>query len=117
MTTKQIADRLVQLGREGRAQEAARELYDENIITTEPVSSRMQRTIGLKAVLEKSDRFAEMIEIIHSGSISDPIINGKFFSVSWSIDITMKDGDRLVLDEICVYKVENGKIVEAHFFY
>ena len=117
MTTKQIADRLVELGREGRAQDAARELYDENIISIESESSPVQRTIGLKAVLEKGNSFAQMIGTIHSGSISDPIVNGQFFSVGWSIDITMKDGDRLILDEICVYKVQNGKIIEVQFFY
>jgi hypothetical protein len=117
MTTMEIARRLVELGREGRPQDAVRELYAENIVSIEPPSSPSPRTEGLKAVLERGQRFDEMIEVVHSGSISDPIIKGNFFSVGWSIDITMKDQQRLVLDEICLYKTENGKIVEVQFFY
>jgi hypothetical protein len=34
-----------------------------------------------------------------------------------SIDATMKGMGRQVLDEVCVYEVKDGKIVQEQFFY
>ncbi|MEL6717855.1 MAG: SnoaL-like domain-containing protein, partial [Bacteroidota bacterium] len=47
----------------------------------------------------------------------EPVIGGNFFSVAMGMDITMKEGGRMSMDEVCVYKVENGKIVQEQFFF
>jgi hypothetical protein len=33
------------------------------------------------------------------------------------MEVTMKGAGRVDMHEICVYKVENGKIVKEQFFY
>jgi hypothetical protein len=33
------------------------------------------------------------------------------------MEVTMKGVGRIKMDEICVYKVEGGKIVKEQFFY
>jgi len=117
MTTKEVADRLVSLCRQGQIQQAGQELYGENIVSIEPQHAPIPKAEGLKAVVEKGQHFASMIEERHGGSVTDPIVEGNFFSIGWSMDVTMKGMGKTSLQEICVYKVENGKIVREEFFY
>jgi hypothetical protein len=72
---------------------------------------------GLPAIMKKSEMFNSMVEEFHSAKISEPLVSKDFFSISWWIDTTMKGLGRTQMDEICVYKVENGKIVSEQFFY
>jgi hypothetical protein len=58
-----------------------------------------------------------MIEELHSSSISEPVVGGHHFSISWKMEVTMKDRGRQILDEICVYDGKDGKIVKEQFFF
>ncbi|MES1221612.1 MAG: SnoaL-like domain-containing protein [Bacteroidota bacterium] len=117
MTTTEVANRLVDLCRMGQILQAGQELYAENIVSLEPSYARTPKATGLKAVAEKGHQLAAMIEQVHSASISDPTVEGNFFSIGWNMDVTMKGQGRQSMQEICVYKVNNGKIVEEQFFY
>ena len=74
-------------------------------------------TKGKAAVAERGKQFASMIEERHSSSCSDPVVGGRYFSLSMTLDATMKGMGRQVLDEICLYEVKDGKIVKEEFFY
>lgn len=117
MTTKQVADRLVDLCRKGDIFTAQGELYSDSILSLEPANAQVPRAEGIKAVSEKGKQFASMIEERHGGSISEPTVQGNFFSLGWTLDVTMKGMGRMLLDEICVYEVKDGKIVFEQFFY
>jgi hypothetical protein len=117
MTTQEVADRLVTLCRQGQIQQAGQELYGENIVSIEPPYAPVPKAEGLKAVVAKGQQFASMIETHHGGSIRDPIVAGNYFTIGWSMDVTMKGIGRTSMQEICVYKVDNGKIVWEEFFY
>ncbi|HMH33235.1 MAG TPA: SnoaL-like domain-containing protein [Puia sp.] len=117
MTTQEVANRLVDLCRKGQIQQAQSEFYGESMVSIEPTGAPTEKATGLKAVAEKGQKFASMIEERHGGSISDPIVSGNHFSMSMVLDATMKGRGRVLLEEICVYKVENGKIVYEEFFY
>jgi len=41
----------------------------------------------------------------------------KFFFCTMKMDATIKGGFRNTLNEICLYKVEDGKILREEFFY
>jgi hypothetical protein len=117
MTTQQVADRLVSLCREGKVQEAGNELYGDDIESIEPDNSPMPKAAGKKAVAEKGHQFASMIEAHHGGKITDPIVAGDYFTLGWWMDITMKGQGRTQMEEVCVYKVKDGKIVWEQFLY
>lgn len=117
MTTKQVATRLVELCRQGKIMEAQKELYDDSIVSIEPDKAPVRSAKGLKAVTEKGIQFASMIEQHHGGNISDPIVYGNHFSIGWAMDVTMKGAGRVNMEEICVYKVNDGKIVEEQFYF
>lgn len=117
MTTQQVANRLVELCRQGKIFEAQKELYGQPIVSVEPDSAPVKVAKGLQAVTEKGVQFASMIEKQHGASISDPVVSGNHFTLGWSMDITLKGQGRKNMDEVCVYEVKDGKIVYEQFFY
>jgi hypothetical protein len=117
MTTKEVANRLVALCRQGNIMDAQKELYGVEIESIEPAHAPAKSAKGIEAVTQKGIAFADMIEARHGGSVSDPIVEGNHFTIGWQMDVTMKGRGRVNLEEICVYKVNDGKIVREEFFY
>jgi hypothetical protein len=117
MNTQEVADKLIQLCREGKNVEAINELYADNIVSHEPKGSPMEFTEGKDAVLDKTNQWYAMVEEVHSGSVSDPIVTGEFFTCAMDMDVTYKGMGRSMMNEICVYQVKGGKIVSERFHY
>lgn len=117
MTTQQIANRLVELCRKGQYETAQKELYADNAISIEPQASPAfdKETKGLKAIIEKGHKFTGMVEQMHGGSVSEPLIAGKSIAFALTMDVTMKGRGREKMSELCVYEVKDGKVVSEHF--
>ena len=117
MKTKEIADRLVLLCREAKWETAQKELYADDIVSTEPEASQapVKVTKGLPAILEKGRQFGAMIETMHALSVSDPLVANNSFACTMSLDVTMKGQGRMNMSELCVYQVKDGKIVSEQF--
>lgn len=58
-----------------------------------------------------------MVDTWHDSNISDPLVADNFFSVTMTMDITMKGAPRMIMEEVCVYGVKDGKIVLEHFYF
>ena len=54
---------------------------------------------------------------IHSVEVEGPYVNGNQFVVRFTMDVTPKGGQRMQKDEMGVYTLADGKIVEERFFY
>ncbi|HEY0660201.1 MAG TPA: nuclear transport factor 2 family protein [Lysobacter sp.] len=120
MNTQQVADRLVALCREGKYEQAQQELYADDAVSIEMPglpSGALGNANGIEAIREKGRKWAENIVQIHGGSVGDPVIAGDWFSLAMGIDATYKDMGRVPMEEICVYRVRDGKIVHEQFFY
>ena len=120
MDTQQIAERLVELCREGKYEQAQDELYAQDAVSVEMEGSPgggSGNVKGLDAIREKGRKWQESIETIHGGSVGDPIVAGDWFSVAMAIDATYKGMGRMDMKEICVYRVRDGKIAHEQFFY
>ncbi len=121
MTTKEVANKLVNYCREGKNVEAINELYAENVVSHEPQQEGdeyWQRIKGKDKVHQKTKEFMESVAEIHSSKISEPAIADGHFSCSMDMDITFKDErGRSKISEICVYEVKDGKITNESFFY
>lgn len=117
--TQAIADRLVALCREGKYEQAQDELYADDAASVEMAGAAgfPERVEGIAAIREKGRRWADNIVEIHGGSVSDPVVADNWFSVAMGIDATYKDMGRVPMQEICVYRVRDGKIVHEQFFY
>lgn len=117
MTTQEVANRLVELCRTGQIIPAQEELFSDNVKSIEPNDNMGAReTTGKAAVIEKGKNFSSLIEEVHNSYISDPIVAGDWFSISWLFEITLKGMGRQKLEEICVYQVKDGKILSEQFF-
>ena len=117
-TTQEIADRLVQLCREGKYEEAQNELFSDDAESIEPPESPgLQSVKGLDQIRKKGQDFNNMVEEIHSGSVSDPVVAGKYISLAMILDATYKGMGRQKMEEIAVYETKDGKIVKEQFFF
>ena len=117
MTAQEVANRLVELCRTGQIETAQTELYAEDCTSKEPAGAPMSDVQGLEAIKEKGKFFSAMIEEFHGAEISDPLVSGNSFAISWKMDVTMKGHGRSQMDEICAYTIKNGKITTEQFFY
>ena len=118
MTTQEVANRFNELAQTGQWEQIQNELFAENAVSIEPPGSQGLPTVeGLSAIKEKGKKFSEMVEEMHGGYSTPPVVGGKFFSVAMGMDCTMKGMGRQKMDEIAVYEVKDGKIVKEQFFY
>ena len=101
----------------GQYTEAQAALYDENAASIEPEGSPNPNVRGKDALKQKAQQWGEMVEEVHGGEISDPLIAGDYFSISQKMDVTFKGAPRQTIEQVCVYGVKNGKIVLEQFFY
>lgn len=117
MTTQQIADRLVEICRTGEWEKAQKELYAADAVSLEPYATPAfeKETRGLAAILEKGKKFDSMVESMHSIKVSDPLVADNSFACILDMDVTMKEGGRMHMKELCVYQVKDGKIIEEQF--
>jgi hypothetical protein len=118
MTTKEIANRLAELCRKGEFEKAQKELYADNAVSIEPMATPAfeKETKGLKAIIEKGEKFESMVQEYHSLKISEPLIADTSFVFLLDMDITMKGRPRETMSELCVYEVKDGKIVSEQFY-
>lgn len=118
MTTQEVANRLVALCREGKHEQVVKELYAPNIVSIEPEGAPNRIVQGLEAIIAKGEQFDSRIEKVNSSFISDPVVAEKFFSCSMLMNVQMKGVPVPVdMNEVCVYTVTDGKIVQEQFFY
>ncbi len=117
MTTQEVAEKLVNYCRMGQYENAMKELYGQNIISIEPKGAPMEKVEGFEGVIKKAEFFNNMVEEFHGNEVSDPLVADNFFSCRMKMDATFKEGGRRSMEEICLYQVQNGKIVREEFFY
>jgi SnoaL-like domain len=119
MTAQQVAERLVELCRQGKNIEAVKELYADHVVSHEPpgYSNGPERLDGKAAVLAKTEKFHDMMEALHSAYVSDPLVAANHFSLTMGMDVTLKGIGRTKMDEVAVYEVTNGRITREQFFF
>jgi len=118
MTTNQIAERLVELCRQGQFETAQKELFANDAVSIEPYATPAfeKETKGLDAILEKGEKWNSMVEEMHSLTVSDPLVASNSFACTMRMDVTMKEGGHMDMTELCVYNVKEDKIVSEEFF-
>jgi len=118
LTTTEVAARFNELAKEGNWNKIQEELFAENAVSIEPPGSPgLQSVEGLPAIKQKGKDFENMVEEMHGGYSSDPLVTGNHFAVAMGMDVTMKGSGRSKMDEIALYEVKDGKIVKEQFFY
>jgi len=118
MTTKEIANRLVELCNKGDFETVQAELFADDAVSIEPYSTPEfeKETKGKQAIKEKGEKWNEMVETAHNIEISDPVVAGSSFACTMRMHVTMKGKGEMDMTELCVYKVKDGKIISEEFF-
>ena len=118
MTTKEIAQRLATLCKDGQFEIAQKELFSKDAVSIEPSAGQgfAKETTGIDAILKKGEQWQAMLSESHGMYISDPVVAGNSFALTMRMDVSMKQGGRMDMTELCVYKVKDGKIVSEEFF-
>ncbi len=117
MTTKEVADKLVSMCREGRNLEVIEQLYADDVVSREMPGTPQEVSTGIKEVFAKSEGWLNDVQEMHRAEVSDPVVAGNHFTTKMSYDVTFKSRGRQQMDEVCVYEVSNGKVVNEQFFY
>jgi hypothetical protein len=113
-TIPEIAGRLCSLINEHQFVDAYNELFSQYAESIDPIYKN-EPLRGLTNLIEREKTFLATTEV-HELKTSEPIFAGSYFSVIISISFTPKGGERKNMEELCVYKVENGKIISQQFF-
>jgi ketosteroid isomerase-like protein len=117
MNTQDIAKDFTDLCARGAYEEAGEKHWADHIVSIEAMDGPMARVEGRAAVKAKGDWWNNAHEM-HSASAHGPYVNGDQFAVRFVMDVTNKEsGERMQMDEVGVYTVKNGKIVEERFYY
>jgi ketosteroid isomerase-like protein len=119
MNTFEIGQKMVELCREGKNDEAIKTLFSKDIVSVEAGAPPGQdaTTKGMVAVLAKGAWWVDN-HIVHSAKAEGPWPHGDKFIVRFTYDVTYKEtGKRFTMDEAALYTVANGKVVKEEFFY
>jgi len=118
MTTQEVANRLAELFKENKWEQAQDELFSDDCESIEPPHAQgLQTAIGKAAIKQKAVDFNSMVEEMHGGWVSDLLVGGNYITCAMGMEATMKGMGRTKMDEVCVYEVKDGKIVKEQFFY
>ncbi|MEM1165044.1 MAG: SnoaL-like domain-containing protein [Planctomycetota bacterium] len=120
--TKAVADRIVELCKQGQHRTAVEECYADNIVSVEATSTPdapMPREMtGKEMVLGKTDWWYDNHEM-HGGTVDGPFMHGDDrFALIFDFDVTFKPtSQRMQMREVGLYTVADGKISREEFYY
>ena len=121
MTALEIGNKLVKFCQEGKNLDSINTLYSDDIVSVEayaPPGGADRTAKGIEAVRGKHTWWNEN-HIVHSAETYGPYPHGDDrFAVRFVYDITNKpSGRRMMMDEVAVFSVANGKVVREEFYY
>ena len=117
MSVRTVAEKFVELCRQGKNFDVMRTLYDPTIVSVEGDGTE---TKGQQPTIKKSEDWVSDKEF-NGETVAGPFFNGANpdqFVVYFTLDVTPKStGKRKTLEEVAVYTVKNDKITREQFFY
>jgi ketosteroid isomerase-like protein len=115
-TTQQVAEDLVAMCKAGQFDESGEKYWADDVVSLEPGEGEMARIQGKAGVRAKGEWWYANHEI-HGVAVEGPYVHGDQFVVRFKMELTPKGGERISMDEVGLYTVRDGKVVEERFFY
>jgi ketosteroid isomerase-like protein len=119
MNTMEIANKLVELCKLGKNDEAVSTLFADDAVSVEPFAmpGGNQEVTGIAAIKGKGEWWRNNHEI-HAASVTGPWPHGDRFVVGFQYEVTFKpSGQRMKMDEVGLFTIKDGKIIREEFFY
>ncbi|MBI2771253.1 MAG: nuclear transport factor 2 family protein [Burkholderiales bacterium] len=117
MTTQELAQAFTQLCKEGKFDEAGKRYWSDDVMSREPMPGNEMAAIKGRAAVEKKGEWWYANNEVHSVKVEGPYVHGDQFMVRFTMDLTPKGQARMGMDEMGLYTVKDGKVVEESFFY
>ena len=97
-----------------RSEEAIERFYADDAVLQENLEPEI---VGKRAILERERKFAAAIAVasppvLHASAVGDGVTMSE-----WTWDMTMKDGTRVVLNEVARRRWRDGKVIHERFYY
>ena len=99
MNTREVADKFIQLWREGKNDDAIKALYSAKTIN---------QTRGFL--------YSRKMEQANDTEISELLVVGEYFCLRLKMNVILKDIGTSILNESWVFEVKEDKIVYERFF-
>jgi ketosteroid isomerase-like protein len=116
MTALEVGQELVTLVRDGKDEEILERLYDPNILSVEAAGENPESR-GVEAIRAKWAWWNNAMEV-KSMKVQGPFPHGEQFAVIYDFETVEKEsGKPIKMEEVALYTVKDGKIVEERFFY
>ncbi len=116
MSTQDLAKAFTEMCSKGEFDAAGKKYWSDDIVSREPTTGDMAELKGRKAV-EGKGAWWYANHTVHDFQVEGPYVHGDQFVVRFKMDVTPKGGQRAHMDEVGLYTVKNGKIVEESFFF
>jgi hypothetical protein len=117
MSVRTVANKFVDLCRQGKNFDVMRTLYAPDIVSVEGDG---KETAGQNPVIKKSEDWVSD-KTFNGETVAGPFFNAANpdqFVVFFTLDITPKaTGQRVNREEVAIYTVKNDKITREQFFY
>jgi len=114
-TIHEIANGLKEMVSEQRFVDAYQQLFADDSESIDPLNTSGQPIKGLETLLAREKDFLSRVTI-QQISLSEPIIAGSYFTLSLKMSFEIQGQGHMEVDELCVYKVADGKIISQQFF-
>lgn len=117
MNAQEVGTKLIELFNKGDFATIYGELYSPEIESIE-ASGDDRVAKGMEAINAKNEWWENTFEV-HSANMEGPYSHGDDeFAVKTTMDVTDKaGGHRFEMQEIGVYRVEGGRVVQEKFYY
>lgn len=119
MSTKEVADALVAMWKQGQFAESGEQYWAKDVVSVEPSGPPGMDPVshGIDAARGKGEWWSNAHET-HGVEVTGPFVNGDQFVVGFAMDVTNKEsGQRFTMNEQALYTIRDGKIAEERFFY
>lgn len=119
MTNREIAEKYVDLVKKGKHEECLSSLFAKDATSVEAAAMPGMDRIsnGLDAIRAKGKWWTDN-HTVHKEEVHGPYPHDNRFAVRFVYDVTNKpSAQRISMDEIGLFTIENGKIVREEFFY
>ncbi|MEJ1240607.1 SnoaL-like domain-containing protein [Chryseolinea sp. T2] len=116
--TRMVAMRFNELAKKEKWFEIQDELFADNVRSVEPSHSMYFKDEEGKALVrKKGEEWVARVKSANKLSTSEPIVAGSHFAVSRCVDIDVEGHGHVIINELMLYEVKDGKIVLEQFFY
>ena len=115
MTLESLAHKFVELCNQGKNFDVMETMYAPNIVSVEADGKQW---VGKQPVIQKSRDWVAN-NTFHGEKLRGPYFCApNQFAIHFTLDVTRKaTGERVTLEEVGLYTVENGLITREQFFY